>query len=67
MLYMMRVLPDIPGSHVAAIDLGREAKVDSLDVLGQDVCAGAEADGEQLGLQLAHALGERVGHHDCGV
>jgi len=51
---------------VAAIDLGRETKVDSLDVLRKDVCARAEADGEQLGLQLAHALGERVGHHDCG-
>lgn len=67
MWYMMRVLQNLPGSHVAAIDLGCEAKVDSLDVLGQDVCAGAEADGEQLGLQLAHALGERVGYHDCGL
>ena len=50
---------------MAAIDLGREAKVDSLDVFGEDVCAGAEADGQQLCLQLAHALGERVGHHNC--
>jgi hypothetical protein len=66
MKYTVGVLQRLPGSHVAAIDLGREAKVDSLDVLGQDVCAGAEADGEQLGLQLAHALGERVGDHDCG-
>lgn len=66
MQYKVRALPSLPGSHVAAIDLGREAKVDSLDVLGQDKRAGAEADGEQLGLQLAHALGERVGHHDCG-
>jgi hypothetical protein len=47
MEYTVGVLPSLPGSHVAAIDLGREAKVDSLDVLGQDVCAGAEADGEQ--------------------
>jgi hypothetical protein len=51
---------------VTAIHLGREAKVDSFDVLGEDVCAGAETDGEQLGLQLTHALGERVGHHGCG-
>jgi hypothetical protein len=45
---------------VAAIDLGREAQMDLLDVFGQDECARAEADGEQLCLQLAHALCERV-------
>jgi hypothetical protein len=45
---------------MSAIDLWREAKVDSLDVFGEDVCAGAKANGEQLGLQLAHTLGERV-------
>lgn len=50
---------------MAAIDLRREAKVDSLDVFGEDVCAGAQADGEQFRLQLAHALGERGSHHDC--
>jgi hypothetical protein len=52
---------------VAAIDLGREAKVDLLDVFGEDVCTGAETDGEQLGLQLAHALRERVCRHDCSI
>jgi hypothetical protein len=45
---------------VAAIDLGREAQMDLLDVFGQDECARAEADGEEFCLQLAHALGERV-------
>lgn len=61
------MLEGLPGSHVAAIDLGREAQVDSLDVFGKDECAGAEADGEQFCLQLAHTLGERRGDHDCGI
>ena len=35
-----------------------EAHVDSLDVLGEKESAGAETDGEEFGLEFAHALGE---------
>lgn len=47
---------DLPWPHVPALQPFGEAHVDPLDILGEDVCAGAEADGEELGLQLAHAL-----------
>ena len=42
------VAPEFLGTHVAAIDLGGEAHVDTGDFLGEDCCAGTETDGEEL-------------------
>jgi hypothetical protein len=42
------VAPELSGTHVAAVDFGSEAHVDAGDFLGEDCCAGAETDGQEL-------------------
>jgi hypothetical protein len=42
------VAPELSGTHVAAIDFGSEAHVDTRDFLGENCCAGTETDGEEL-------------------
>ena len=46
----------LPRSHMPSFYPRRKAHVYPLDVLGEHERAGAEADGEKLRLQLAHAL-----------
>jgi hypothetical protein len=42
------VAPELSGTHVAAIDFGSEAHVDTGDFLGEDCCAGTETDSQEL-------------------
>lgn len=51
----------LPWTHVSAIDLLGKPQMYPLDIFGEDQSTGAESNGEEFGLQLAHALGER--HH----
>lgn len=51
----------LPGSHVSAFLVLREAHMYPLDILGKHEGTGSETNGQQLRLQLAHAL--REGHH----
>lgn len=59
----------LPWPHVAALLVLGKAHVYPLDIFGEYERPGAESDGQQLRLQLAHALGQgrHDGVEDCAI